>query len=253
MRMFLEHGFDNVSVIKIAAAAGVSVQTVYNYFPAKADLVFDEAGQIISDLQRAVRHRPPGQSALSAIRGYFTSIPARVGGRPPEPTPRFRWLVRNSPVLRAYQREIFARFEQSPGRRRWPRRPAHPPTPSSRSSRPPGWSASSGSTSKAATATQNPPGNVPNAPSTSSNTASATTPSRPPHHLPRRAETPDLHVSRRHHDPPVRRAERRLGARSLSTFLVAQRDAVGRPAHISGQSGGVISGNPQLAADRRAS
>ena len=81
MAMFLEHGFENVSIIKIAAAAEVSVQTVYNYFPAKADLVFDEADQITSDLQRAVRHRPPGQSALSAIRGYFASLPARVGGR----------------------------------------------------------------------------------------------------------------------------------------------------------------------------
>ena len=114
MRLFLEHGFDNVSIIKIAAAADVSVQTLYNYFPAKADLVFDEADQITSDLQHAVRHRPPGQSALSAIRGYFASIPARVGDRrPPEPTPRFRRLVRNSPALRAYQREIFARFEQA--------------------------------------------------------------------------------------------------------------------------------------------
>jgi AcrR family transcriptional regulator len=114
MRLFLEHGFDNVSIIKIAAAADVSVQTLYNYFPAKADLVFDEADQITADLQAAVRHRPPGQSALSAIRGYFASLPARVGARrPPEPTRRFRRLVRNSPALRAHQREIFARFEKS--------------------------------------------------------------------------------------------------------------------------------------------
>ena len=113
MRLFLEHGFDNVSIIKIARAAEVSVQTVYNYFPAKADLVFDEADQITSDLQRAVRHRLPGQSALSAIRGYFATFPERAVGRPPEPTPRFRRLVRDSPALRAYQREIFARFEQA--------------------------------------------------------------------------------------------------------------------------------------------
>jgi AcrR family transcriptional regulator len=114
MRLFLEYGFDNVSIIKIAAAAEVSVQTVYNYFPAKADLVFDEADQIISDLQHAVRHRQPGQSALSAVRGYFASIPALVGARrPPEPSPRFRQLIRNSPALRAHQREIFARFEQA--------------------------------------------------------------------------------------------------------------------------------------------
>jgi len=114
MRLFLEHGFDEVSIVKIAAAADVSVQTVYNYFPAKADLVFDEADQIIGDLRQAVRQRPPGQSALSAIRGYFASIPARVGDRrPPEPTPRFRRLIRDSPALRAHQREMFARFEQA--------------------------------------------------------------------------------------------------------------------------------------------
>jgi hypothetical protein len=90
-------------------------------------------------------------------------------------------LVRNSPALRACQREIFARFEQAAA---LADETGAPPTPSSRSSPPPGWSASSGSTSKAATATQNHPGNTPNASSTSSNAASATTPSRPPPHLP---------------------------------------------------------------------
>jgi AcrR family transcriptional regulator len=114
MGMFLEHGFDQVSVIQIAAAAEVSVQTLYNYFPAKADLVFDEADQIAGDLVHVIRHRAPGESALSAIRGYFASTPARVGGRrPPEPSPRFRRLVRDSPALRSYQREVFARFEQA--------------------------------------------------------------------------------------------------------------------------------------------
>ena len=32
----------------------------------------------------------------------------------------------------------------------------------------------------------------------------------PPHHLPRRAEMPDLRASRPHRDPPVGRADRRL-------------------------------------------
>ena len=112
MRLFLEHGFDRVSIIQIAAAAQVAVQTVYNYFPAKADLVFDEADQITGDLVQAVSYRAAGESALSAIRGYFASTPARVGDRrPPEPSPQFRRLVAGSPTLRSYQREVFARFE----------------------------------------------------------------------------------------------------------------------------------------------
>jgi AcrR family transcriptional regulator len=114
MRLFFEHGFDHVSIVQIAAAAEVSVQTVYNYFPTKGDLVFDEAGEIIDDLLQFVGHRTPGESALSAIRAYFASLPARVGHRrPPEPDLKFRRLVRDSPTLRTYQREIFARFEQA--------------------------------------------------------------------------------------------------------------------------------------------
>ena len=114
MRLFFEHGFDQVSLIKIAAAAEVAVQTVYNYFPTKGDLVFDEADQIISDMLHAIRDRQPGESALSAIRAYFASMPARVGGRrPPEPTPQFRRLIRDSPALSSHQREVFARFERS--------------------------------------------------------------------------------------------------------------------------------------------
>lgn len=112
MQLFLERGFDQVSILKIAAAADVAVQTVYNYFPAKADLVFDEADAIIDDMLAALRQRPPGQPAVAALRGYFDSIPARVGiRRPPWPTPRFRRLISESPTLRSYQREVFARFE----------------------------------------------------------------------------------------------------------------------------------------------
>jgi AcrR family transcriptional regulator len=114
MRLFLERGFDRVSIAQIAAAAEVAEKTVYNHFPAKADLVFDESDEIIGDLLHVVRHRALGESPLSAVRAYFASVPARVGHRrPPEPTPKFRRLIRDSPVLRAYQREVFARFEQA--------------------------------------------------------------------------------------------------------------------------------------------
>jgi hypothetical protein len=37
----------------------------------------------------------------------------RDADRPPEPTPRFRRLVRESATLRSHQREVFSRFEQT--------------------------------------------------------------------------------------------------------------------------------------------
>jgi AcrR family transcriptional regulator len=113
MRLFFQHGFDAVTISQIASAANVAEKTIYNYFPVKADLVFDERDEIIQDMLRALRQRPPGEPALAAMRGYFASIPERVARRrPPEPTPAFRQLVRGSATLRSHQREVFARFEQ---------------------------------------------------------------------------------------------------------------------------------------------
>ena len=41
MRLFLERGFDQVSVAEVARAADVSEATVFNYFPTKEDLVYE--------------------------------------------------------------------------------------------------------------------------------------------------------------------------------------------------------------------
>ena len=40
-RLFSESGFDNVTVAEVAAAAETSVQTVFNYFPTKEDLLLN--------------------------------------------------------------------------------------------------------------------------------------------------------------------------------------------------------------------
>ena len=53
MQLFAQHGFDQVSVAQIAAAAGVAEKTVYNYFPAKADMFFDEASDILAVSRRS--------------------------------------------------------------------------------------------------------------------------------------------------------------------------------------------------------
>jgi AcrR family transcriptional regulator len=55
--MFLVHGFDNVTVARIAAACEVSEQTVFNYFPTKESMFFDRSESMIGAVADAVRER----------------------------------------------------------------------------------------------------------------------------------------------------------------------------------------------------
>lgn len=67
--LFMDRGFDEVSVAEVAEAAGVSKMTVFNHFPAKEDLVFElTADRGLPDLAAAVRGRAPGESAIAAVR-----------------------------------------------------------------------------------------------------------------------------------------------------------------------------------------
>ena len=68
MQLFAQRGFDRVTVAEVAAAADVSEKTVYNYFPTKEDLFFDEVPAREEALVAAVRGRRAGESILAALR-----------------------------------------------------------------------------------------------------------------------------------------------------------------------------------------
>jgi AcrR family transcriptional regulator len=65
--LFMRDGFEEVTVAQIAAAAEVSVKTVFNYFPSKEDLFFDRADDVIGALVDAVVERPAGTTVLGAL------------------------------------------------------------------------------------------------------------------------------------------------------------------------------------------
>lgn len=66
--LFLEHGYEQVSVAQIAEAAEVSKMTVFNYFKTKEDLLMRPMEEHVEDLARAIRERAPGESAVDATR-----------------------------------------------------------------------------------------------------------------------------------------------------------------------------------------
>jgi AcrR family transcriptional regulator len=67
-RLFIERGFDHVTVDEIAAAADVGRMTVFNHFPRKEDLFFDldEEGREI--LRDALRRRDPRVAPIETLR-----------------------------------------------------------------------------------------------------------------------------------------------------------------------------------------
>ncbi|MEV5509423.1 TetR/AcrR family transcriptional regulator [Streptomyces orinoci] len=76
--LFLEHGFDRVSVADVAAAAEVSKPTLFRYFPSKEDLALHRIADHQGEAARVVRERPPGHSPLAALRTHFhTGLDAR--------------------------------------------------------------------------------------------------------------------------------------------------------------------------------
>ncbi|MEU7432051.1 TetR/AcrR family transcriptional regulator [Streptomyces sioyaensis] len=101
--LFLERGFDAVTIAEIAGAAEVSVNTVYNYFPAKEDLFFDRSKGVADRLSRFVRGRPAGESAAEAVlrelREEVEAVSPRVGLM--EGYERFMRVVHDAPTLKA--------------------------------------------------------------------------------------------------------------------------------------------------------
>lgn len=67
-RLFLERGFENVTVDEIAEAADVGRMTVFNHFPRKEDMFFDrdEAGREM--LTEALRQRDPRVAPIEMLR-----------------------------------------------------------------------------------------------------------------------------------------------------------------------------------------
>ncbi|MCM2411659.1 TetR/AcrR family transcriptional regulator [Streptomyces sp. RKAG290] len=115
--LFLERGFDAVTIAEIAEAADVSVNTVYNYFPAKEDLFLDRSRGIVDRLSRYVRGRDRGESAADAVlrelRIQVESVSPTVGLM--EGYERFMRVIEGADSLKArlwhVQQEALAHLE----------------------------------------------------------------------------------------------------------------------------------------------
>jgi AcrR family transcriptional regulator len=102
--LFVERGFDKVSVSDIAEEANVARKTVFNYFPRKEDLVFDREEEV----RNLVREALAGQAPVPAFQALMRTLAEtqhplfRINERPVQ----FWRMVAESPALTARAREL---------------------------------------------------------------------------------------------------------------------------------------------------
>ena len=109
MRLFVAHGFDEVTVADVARAADVSEKTVFNYFPAKEDLVLHGGEERRAALIEAIRTRPAGVSIVEPFRAATLEFVERVEHDPVESIVGVPRLVAGSKILRD---RLFVSWEQ---------------------------------------------------------------------------------------------------------------------------------------------
>jgi len=115
-QLFSERGFEHVTIAEIAEAADVAVQTVFNYFPTKEDLVYWRLGTFEAQLLETIRERPKGESVLAAFRRFLLSQRGLMGDVEPaahEQLVEMTRMILASPALLAREEQIFVGYTAS--------------------------------------------------------------------------------------------------------------------------------------------
>ena len=114
-RLFLDRGYDAVTVAEVAREAGVSSVTVFNHFPRKEDLFLDRQVDAVELLRAAVRGRERGADVPTALHDATLRLLADrhpLSGADERSVPFFR-TVAASPALVARARELAADLQRA--------------------------------------------------------------------------------------------------------------------------------------------
>jgi AcrR family transcriptional regulator len=110
-RMFLERGYDAVTVAEVAREAGVSSVTVFNHFARKEDLFLDRVDDAVEFLRSAARDPDP-LAALHSLTLRLLDERQPLSGIDERSIPFFR-TVAGSSALVARSREIAAELQRT--------------------------------------------------------------------------------------------------------------------------------------------
>jgi AcrR family transcriptional regulator len=72
LELFVDRGFDEVTVNEIAIATQISARTFYGYFPAKEDVLQVRIDIRSEALRQGLERRPTDESPLHSLRVAYT-------------------------------------------------------------------------------------------------------------------------------------------------------------------------------------
>jgi AcrR family transcriptional regulator len=111
--MFLERGFDAVTVVEIAEVCDVSPTTVFNYFPTKESLVLDLPDDLLAALRAALADpaMTPLEGMVQILAGELDNLTSWLETQDDkawaaEAVQRFEAMVRDTPALQAHHRNM---------------------------------------------------------------------------------------------------------------------------------------------------
>jgi AcrR family transcriptional regulator len=113
--LFLDRGFDDITVAEVARAADVSEATVFNYFPTKEDLAYHRMEDFEDELLEAITNRDPGTSVVDAFGSFVLEprgfLKADDEVRHDDPLAVTK-IFTDSPTLLARERQIYDRYAE---------------------------------------------------------------------------------------------------------------------------------------------
>jgi AcrR family transcriptional regulator len=115
-QLFVERGFERVTVAEVARAADVSEATAFNYFPTKEDRFFGGLQEFEEQLLDAIRQRGPDETVLAAFGRFVLQPRGLLAAKDPDAVEQLAAITRvidASPALLAREQQIFAQFTDS--------------------------------------------------------------------------------------------------------------------------------------------
>ncbi|MEC4614781.1 TetR/AcrR family transcriptional regulator [Tsukamurella tyrosinosolvens] len=107
LELYLEHGYDNVTVTQIAERAGLTRRSYFRYFPDKREVLFAGSDRLPAAVRAAVLDADPAVPPLAAAFEALTQVGAALAEHV-ERTARRRTVIASSPELQERERTKFA-------------------------------------------------------------------------------------------------------------------------------------------------